>query len=81
MGSVFDELGPPVTDPDEAVRFPVVKLTVFSVFILCLGEEDPPPPDPAKLGVAGGIVAAVHVSVTGQSSDLILVTFPPIWIF
>ena len=79
MGSVFDELGP-VTDPDEAVRFPVVRLMVFSVFILCLGDEDPPPP-PAKLGVAGGIVAAVHVSVTGQSSDLILVTFPPIWIF
>ena len=80
MGSVFDELGP-VTDPDEAtVRFPVVRLTVFSVFILCLGDEDPPPPPPAKLGVAGGMVAAVQVSVTGHSSDLILVTFP-IWMF
>ena len=78
MGSVFDELGP-VTDPDEAaVRFPVVRLTVFSVLIRCLGDEDPPPP--AKLGVAGGMVAAVHVSVTGHSSDLILVTFP-IWMF
>ena len=79
MGSVFDELGPPVTDPDEAVRFPVVKLTVFSVFILCLGDEEPPLP--AKEGVAGGMVAAVHVSVTGHSSDLIFVTVPPTYVF
>ncbi len=39
------------------------RLTVFSAFTRCLCCEG---------GVAGGIVAAVHVSVTGQSSDLIL---------
>ena len=75
MGSVFDELG---VAGDEG-KFPVVKLTVFSVFIRCLGDEEPPPP--AKVGVAGGMVAAVHVSVTGHSSDLIFVTVPPTYVF
>ena len=50
-----------------------LRLTVFSVLTRCLLLGVPPPP-PAIDGVAGGNVAAVHVSVTGQSSDFTLVT-------
>ena len=51
-----------------------LRLTVFSVLTRCLLLGVPPPPPPAIEGVAGGNVAAVHVSVTGQSSDFTLVT-------
>ena len=44
------------------------KLTVFSALTLCLLLCV------AVEGVAGGKVAAVHVSVTGHNSDFTLVT-------
>lgn len=47
----------------------LLMLNVFSVLILCWWLL----PEGVE-GVAGGRVAAVHVSVTLQSSDLILVT-------
>ena len=49
-----------------------LRLTVFSVLTRCLLLGVPPPP--AIEGVVGGNVAAVQVSVTGQSSDFTLVT-------
>lgn len=67
MGSVLPELGV-VLPPIEI--FAVDNDTVFSALTrCCLGVVEP-----AIEGVAGGMVAAVHVSVTGHSSDLILVT-------
>ena len=48
IGSVFDELGvPPTEEATPPGKFAVVRLTVFSVLILCLGDEpDPPTPPP-----------------------------------
>ena len=59
MGSVLAAVGVEAIKP-----LAVLRLTVFSALTRCLwlGVE----------GVAGGRVAAVHVSVTGHNSDLIL---------
>ena len=71
MGMDLPDVGPVVVGniPLEAT----LRLTVFSVLTRCLLLGVPPPP-PAMEGVAAGSVAAVQVSVTGQSSDFTLVT-------
>ena len=67
MGWDLPEVG--VLGNNPALLRALFRVTVFSALTRILLF-----PDPAEEGVAGGRVAAVHVSVTGHNSDFTLVT-------